>query len=76
MEEFNPDLNSLVTPLDVNAYHKLLVESNYPQDKLEPLVNGFKFGFDLAYRGPTDVRLEANNRSLGLEINWCYGTKL
>lgn len=61
MEEFNPDIDSLVTPLNVNKYQELLKQSGYPPEKIEPLVQGFKFGFDLGYRGPKDVQLEANN---------------
>lgn len=61
MEQFNPDLTSLVTPLNTDSYHELLIQSNYPKEKTEQLVNGFRFGFDLGYRGPSNVRLEANN---------------
>lgn len=61
MEEFNPDLESLVTPLRVSEYEKLLIQSNYDQAKAKRLIEGFTDGFDLGYRGPTDVQLEANN---------------
>lgn len=61
LEQFNPDLDSLVTPLNVQAYHRLLLQSQYPSDKVKTLVDGFNSGFDLGYRGPTKVRLEANN---------------
>lgn len=60
-EEFNPDFVSLVTPLNIAKYQQLLMESNYDTRKAKQLVDGFTNGFDLGYRGPTDVCLEANN---------------
>lgn len=64
MEEYNPDLESLVTPLDVDKYKKFLLKSSYDPEKTQELVHGFSQGFDLGYRGPTNVRLEANNLKL------------
>ena len=39
----------------------LLEETDYPQHKIDILVNGFREGFDLGYRGPEDVRLTSPN---------------
>lgn len=64
LEYFNPNFQSLVTPVNVKRYAELLRESEYDPDKTKSLINGFTHGFDLGYRGPTDVRLEANNLKL------------
>ena len=42
----------------------LLQESNYPGEKVEKLVNGFKNGFDVRYRGPQKVKKESKNLKL------------
>lgn len=64
MEEFNPDLQSLVTPLNVKAYEQLLDQTQYDPQKTKELVKGFTDGFDLGYRGPTQIKLEARNLKL------------
>lgn len=63
-EAFNPDFHSIVTPIDVGKYHQLLIDSAYDKHKAAELVQGFKFGFDLGYRGPERVKMEANNLKL------------
>ena len=40
---------------------KLLRESNYPQEKTDRLVNGFKNGFDLGYRNEEKVQMKSKN---------------
>ena len=40
---------------------ELLKETNYDQEKTKYLVEGFKNGFDLGYRGPQDVKLTSKN---------------
>lgn len=64
IEAFNPDLDTIVTPLDVEAYHKLLKESKFDEQKSEILIDGFTNGFDLGYRGPRNIKLEAKNLKL------------
>lgn len=54
----------MITPVDVNRYEQLLNESGYDQHKSAELVNGFTNGFDLGYRGPKDVVMEARNLKL------------
>lgn len=63
-EHFNPDLTSLITPIDVRQYEKLLNESNFDPVKTEALVDGFSNGFDIGYRGPEVRQTEANNLKL------------
>lgn len=48
----------------MNNFKKLLVESDYPVDKTAELVNGFTYGFDLGYQGPTDRRTLTKNHKL------------
>lgn len=61
VEAYNPDLDSLITPVNVEIYQKLLEDSHFDKEKAQMLVQGFKFGFDLGYRGPTDCKLQSNN---------------
>ena len=55
---------------DADVLHELLRESNYDQKESEFLVQGFKHGFDLGYRGPKKIKVEAKNLkfSIGDEI--------
>ena len=50
--------------MDVNMLKKLLYESGYDSGKSQFLINSFKHGFDLGYRGPQKVRLTAPNLKL------------
>ena len=47
----NFDLTSIVTPVNVDVYEQLLIESSYPIEKRQYLVNGFWEGFSLQYQG-------------------------
>ena len=54
MESFtNRDLKRIVTPIIVNRLEELLIESDYPSDETNFLVDGFTEGFDICYEGPT-----------------------
>lgn len=53
-----------MTPLNVEAYQHLLIETDFHEAKTVMLVNGFKNGFDIEYRGPRDVKIESNNMRL------------
>lgn len=64
LEHFNPDLDSIITPVDVQAYGELLSKTSYDPDKSHMLINGFTEGFDLGYRGPRNRILESNNLKL------------
>ena len=57
----NFDLESVVTPVDVQQFSKLLAESGYDKDKTAFLVNGFTRGFSIGYDGPTKVQQTAPN---------------
>ena len=45
--------------MNVTKYAELLRESGYDKQKSEKLINGFKFGFDLGYRGNTKIQRNA-----------------
>ena len=57
----NFDLNNIITPIKVEQLEKLLRETNYDEEKTDYLVNGFKNGFDIGYRGPTDRQDTSDN---------------
>ena len=47
----NFDLQNVVTPVNVEAYERMLIDSGYDSVKTQRLVNGFKHGFDIGFRG-------------------------
>ena len=57
----NFDLESIVTPVNVDAYEQLLVDSTYDIGKSKYLVDGFRHGFSLEYHGPRNICREAPN---------------
>ena len=65
----NYDLNSIVTPIDVQKLESLLVQSNYDPSETQFVVQGFRDGFDLEYSGPT------NRTSRSRNIPFTIGTK-
>lgn len=50
--------------MNVKEYAKLLQQSGFDQSKSNELIDGFTNGFDLGYRGPRKVKLQANNLKL------------
>ena len=69
----NFDLNDVCTPINVNNLDQLLRETGYNREKSEFLVDGFKSGFDLGYRGPENVKLRSPNLKFTIgskEILW------
>ena len=63
-ENFN--LSTVVTPVNIEAYENILKQANYDSNETEFLVNSFKFGFPLNYKGNTKVRQRAPNLKLNL----------
>ena len=43
----------MVTPLDVDKFEELLIQTNYDKDETQFLVQGFREGFDIGYEGTT-----------------------
>ena len=60
----NFDLHEVVTPVKHAILEELLVQYNYPQDKTNFLVQGFKSGFSIKYNGPKNVTRLSNNLHL------------
>ena len=52
----NFDLQSIVTPVNADRLEQLLIETKYPKNKTKKLIDGFRNGFDLGYRGPTKIQ--------------------
>ena len=48
----NYDIMNIITPIKMNVLKRLLREMNYDKAKSEYLIQGFKNGFDIGYRGP------------------------
>ena len=55
------DLDSVITPVNVKEFERLLMESGYNQEKSAFLLDGFRNGFKLEYNGPENVRIESKN---------------
>ena len=66
----NYDLENITTPVKVKVLHQLLKESDYPEDEMNFLVEGFIHGFDIGYEGPA-LRQDVS-RNLPLRV----GSKL
>ena len=50
----NYDLKSVVTPVNYQRLEALLKQTNYCPVKTEFIIQGFKDGFDIGYRGPIE----------------------
>ena len=57
----NLDTENLFSPVDYKALEKLLSDTKYNKEKTKYLVDGFRDGFDLGYRGPENIKLESKN---------------
>ena len=58
-ENFN--LTELVTPVNVERYRQLLIQSNYDADETKFLLDGFTNGFNIYYQGPMKRQSRAKN---------------
>ena len=57
----NFDLYNLVTPVNVDVLEQLLRESSYDETETEFLINGFRNGFSIGYRGPLNRQSRSRN---------------
>ena len=57
----NFDLESIVTPVDVQEYERLLIQSKFSKRKRIKLVKGFTEGFSLGYDGEKNIQKKAAN---------------
>ena len=60
----NKDLTNIVTPVDADVLHDLLMESKYDVDETNFLVSGFQNGFSLGYSRKEKVKLTSRNLKL------------
>ena len=61
---YNYDLDNIVTPLNIEAYARLLKQTNYPIEETRFLVDGFKTGFDIGYRGTRQRQARSKNYTI------------
>ena len=61
-ENFN--LLDVITPVKVDILHNLLIESGYDKQMTDYIINGFQNGFELGYRGNTEIRMTSPNLKL------------
>ena len=55
VEEFScPELNDIITPINVEVLEQYLQDTGYDEEKTRFLVQGFQHGFDIGYHGPLD----------------------
>ena len=57
----NYNLNDIVTPVDADNFHELLLETGYCTEKTNYLIQGFKHGFSLEFQGNRLVKRYAPN---------------
>ena len=60
----NFDLQSICTPVKHQVLQELLNQTNYDAGETNFLVDGFKNGFDIQYKGPTNWQSRAKNLKL------------
>ena len=69
----NFDITSVVTPVNVDSLEDLLKQSHYSHTESQFILEGFRYGFDIGYRGPTNIKRNAPNLKFRIgskEILW------
>ena len=61
LEFENRDITSVVMPVDIDQFEKLLVETDYNRTKMKKLKNNFRNGFRLEYTGNRDIQMRSPN---------------
>ena len=59
-------MTEIVTPINVTRFQRYLMDSGFCRDRSEHLIQGFKEGFDIGYRGPLIRQDTSNNIPLNL----------
>ena len=72
----NYQIFDIVTPIKVQRYGELLRATSYDQFKTAYLVNGFREGFDIGYKGPVYRRDTARNLPISVGSEMEIWTKL
>ena len=60
----NFDIENVVTPVNVDRFEQLLVQTKYDEAKTKFLVDGFRNGFSLGYEGSMKIRHTSPNLKL------------
>ena len=60
----NFDLDTVITPVNVVEFQKLLKDMEYNKQKSKYLIDSLRNGFDLGYRGKTELQRRAPNWKL------------
>ena len=60
----NYEWDKVVTPIIIDKSEEMLQQPEYPCDKTNWLVNGFKLAFDIGYREPEERKHTARNLPL------------
>ena len=53
-----------MTPVDVIKLESLLRETGFDPIRTDDIVKGFKYGFDIGYKGPSKIKRTAPNLKL------------
>ena len=69
LEYTNSNISDIITPVNPDVLLDLLTVSNYDAIKTKYLVDGFRYGFSIGYRGPT------NRQDVSKNIPLTIGTK-
>ena len=59
-------MTDIVTPVDADVFHKLLVDTQYDPDETNFVVQGFKKGFSIEYHGPQKRQSLSKNLPLSV----------
>ena len=57
-------MEHICTPIDASRFGAILRETNYPEDKIKFIEEGFSQGFPLGYVGPDNVKQTSENLKL------------
>ena len=57
----NLDIDNIKTPVNADVLEQYLMETNYNAEETKFLVEGFREGFDLGYRGPDIIQQNSQN---------------
>ena len=72
----NRDLTNIQTPIDADELERLLILTNYDEKLTTYLVDGFRTGFDLGYRGPSKRMDSAENIPFTVGDQWQMWEKI
>ena len=72
----NFDLTRIITPVNVDKLESLLTEANYDPEETAFVVNGFRNGFSLGYKGDTNVCIQSPNLKFRRIGNKMIGDKV